>query len=129
MKKLKITDKTQCKACLACVRACSESFYKKFDQDLSCIHIEADAKAQPAPKLCVQCGKCMRTCTHDAIKQNNQGVYIIDKSKCVKCGDCVKACPLHIMVLTEEKVSKCIACGICAKACPMGILEVVVDQK
>ena len=127
MKKLKITDKTQCKACLACVRACSEAFYKTFDQDLSCIQILAGANGEPKPTICVQCGKCAKACTHGAITQNAKGVYVIDQKLCVKCGDCVAACPLHVMVKTAEpeKVSKCIACGICGKACPMVILEIV----
>ncbi|MDO5331521.1 MAG: 4Fe-4S binding protein [Bacillota bacterium] len=127
MKKLKITDKTQCKACLACVRACSEAFYKEFDQDLACIRITAKEDGTPVPNVCIQCGKCAKACTHDAISQNAKGVYVIDQKKCQHCGDCVKACPFHVMaqVMEPAKVSKCIACGICAKACPMEILEVV----
>ena len=132
MKKLTVTDKSLCKACLACEIACSEAFYKEFNPAYSCIHIEAAKDGEPNPKVCVSCGKCMRTCKQGAIKANNQGVLIIDQKLCTKCGECVEACPLHIMVMHEEepkKVSKCIACGICAKACPMGILEVKVIEK
>lgn len=32
MKKLKVKKGSTCMACLACVRACSESFYKEFDR-------------------------------------------------------------------------------------------------
>lgn len=39
MKKLKVKKGSTCMACLACVRACSESFYKEFDPDKSCIQI------------------------------------------------------------------------------------------
>ena len=35
MKKLKVKDASLCKACLQCVGACSTSFYKTFDPDLS----------------------------------------------------------------------------------------------
>lgn len=127
MKKLKVTDKTLCKACLACEIACSEAFFKEFNPDLSCIRIDAMENGDPKPVVCVQCGKCMRTCKNGAIKQNSKGTYIVDQKLCTKCGDCVAACPLHVMPMTKEpaKVTKCIACGICAKACPMGILEVV----
>lgn len=127
-KKLKITDKTQCKACLECVRACSETFYKTFHQDLSCIHIEADKNGEPDPKVCVSCGKCMRVCTKGAIHANKQGVLIINRKLCDNCGDCVAACPLQVMVMVKEpepRVTKCVACGICAKVCPVGILEIV----
>ena len=128
MKKIKITDKSQCKACLACERACSEAFYKKFDPDLSCIRVTAAKDGSPLPLACIQCGKCEKACTHGAISKNSKGVYVIDKKLCVKCGDCVAACPLKVMVKVDEptpNVSKCLACGLCVKACPMGIIAVV----
>ncbi len=126
MKKLTVKKGSQCMACLQCVQACSEAFYKEFDTSLSCIQIVAkgeDAK----PNTCIQCGKCMRACEHEAITQNPKtGVYMINKKKCVGCGKCVEACPMHVMVLKPESpASKCIACGICVKACPMEILEIV----
>ena len=126
MKKLVVSKENPCKACLSCVIACSQAFYKKFDPDLSCIRITAKADGEPKVNNCIMCGKCARTCPEQAISQNAKGVYMVDKKKCVGCGKCVEACPMHVMVLVPEvgKVSKCIACGICAKACPMGILSV-----
>ena len=96
MKKLVVSKENPCKACLSCVRACSEAFYKTFDPDLSCIRITAKADGEPKVMSCIMCGKC------------------------------VEACPMHVMVMAPgaDKPSKCIACGICAKACPMGILSV-----
>lgn len=126
MKKLTVKKNETCMACLQCVRACSEAFYKEFDEDLSCIRIVAKGK-EAKPNTCIQCGKCMRTCEHGAITQNPKtGVYMINKKNCVSCGKCVEACPMHVIVLKPESpASKCIACGICAKACPMEILEIV----
>ena len=126
MKKLAVKKNSQCMACLECVRACSVAFYKEFDEDLSSIKIVAkglDAK----PMTCIQCGKCMKVCEHDAISQNPKtGVYMINKKLCVGCGAGVAACPMKVMVLKPESpASKCIACGICVKACPMEILEIV----
>ena len=125
MKKLSVRKDERCMACLGCVRACSEAFYKVFDQAKSCIQI-VEKNGEPKVNVFIQCGKCMRTCKHEAITQNPKtGVYMINKKKCVGCGECVAACPMKVMVLQGETVSKCISCGICAKACPMGLLEVI----
>ena len=127
MKKLTVKKNEQCMACLECVRACSNAFYKEFDEDLSCIRIVVGKNGAPKPNTCIMCGKCMRTCEHGAISQNPKtGVFMINKKLCVGCGKCVEACPMKVMVLKPgNPASKCIACGICAKACPMEILEVV----
>ena len=127
MKKLTVKKNEACMACLQCVQACSEAFYKEFDEDLSCIRIVAGKNGAAKPNVCIQCGKCMKVCEHEAITQNPKtGVYMINKKKCVSCGKCVEACPMKVMVLKPEApASKCIACGICVKACPMEILEIV----
>ncbi len=126
MKKLAVTKNVECMACLECVRACSEAFYKEFDEDLSCIKIVAKG-AGAKPMTCIECGKCMKVCEHEAITQNPKtGIYMINKKKCVGCGKCVEVCPMKVMVhKAESPVTKCIACGICVKACPMEILEIV----
>ena len=69
MKKLSVKKDSQCMACLECVRACSEAFYKEFHQDLSCIRIVAKGTGAK-PNVCIQCGKCMKACEHEAITQN-----------------------------------------------------------
>ena len=125
MKKLTVKKGTQCMACLECVRACSEAFYKEFDPSKACLQI-IDRNGAAKPMVCVQCGKCAAACPSGAITQNPKGVYMINKKKCTGCGACAKACPFGLIVKTEgNPASKCIACGICAKACPMDVLEVV----
>ena len=116
MKKLSVKKDSQCMACLECVRACSVAFYKEFDPAYSCIQIVAKGTGAK-PNVCIQCGKCMKTCEHDAITQNPKtGVYMINKKNCVGCGKCVEVCPTKLMVhKPENPVSKCIACGICVK--------------
>ena len=111
MKKLTVKKGEQCMACLECVRACSNAFYKEFDPDLSCIQIVAKG-ADAKPNVCIQCGKCMKVCEHGAITQNAKtGVYMISKKNCVGCGKCVEICPMKVMVLKPESpASKCIAC-------------------
>ena len=126
MKRLSVKKNIECMACLECVRACSTSFYKTFNEDLSSIRIVAKGSGAK-PMTCIQCGKCMKACEAGAITQNPKtGVYMINKKKCVSCGKCVEVCPTKVMVLKPENpASKCIACGICVKACPMDILEIV----
>ncbi len=127
MKKLAVKKNVECMACLECVRACSNAFYKEFNQDYSCIQIVEKKTGGAKPQTCIQCGKCARVCEHGAITQNPKtGVYMINKKLCVSCGKCVEACPMKVMVLKPESpASKCIACGICVKACPMELLEIV----
>ena len=127
MKKLAVKKNVECMACLECVRACSVAFYKEFHPDYSCIQIVAGKNGGAKPMTCIQCGKCMKVCEHDAITQNPKtGVYMINKKNCVGCGKCVEVCPMKVMVhKPENPVSKCIACGICVKACPMEVLEIV----
>ena len=121
---LKVKKGSTCMACLACVGACSEAFYKVFDPDKACLQIVEKKAVRPI--ACPQCGKCAEACPEGAITQNPKGVYMINKKKCTGCGACAKACPFGLIVKTEgNPASKCIACGICAKACPMDVLEVV----
>jgi len=126
MKKLTVKKGSTCMACLQCVQACSQAFYKEFHPDKSCIQI-VDRKGVAKPMVCPQCGKCAEACPAGAITQNAKGVYVVNKKLCTNCGACKEACPFGLMVNAEdtEYASKCIACGICAKACPMEILEVV----
>lgn len=127
MKKLTVKKGETCMACLQCVTACSEAFYKEADVTKSCIQI-VDRKGAAKPMVCVQCGKCAEACEAGAITKNEKtGVYMVNKKACTGCGKCVEACPFGVMVKAEEaaNASKCIACGICVKACPMEILEVV----
>ncbi len=126
MKKLSIKKGVQCMACLECVRACSNAFYKEFDPDKACLSI-IERNGAAKPMVCVQCGKCAEACPSGAITQNAKGVYMVNKKLCTGCGACKQACPFGVMVKAEsaEYASKCIACGICAKACPMELLEVV----
>ena len=126
MKKLMVKKGTECMACLECVRACSNAFYKEFNEDLSAIRIVAKG-AGAKPMTCIQCGKCAKVCEAGAITQNPKtGVYMINKKLCIGCGKCKAACPFGVMVCEPgmASASKCIACGICVKVCPMEVLEI-----
>ena len=88
MKKLKVKKGSTCMACLACVGACSEAFYKVFDPDKACLQIVEKKAVRPI--ACPQCGKCAEACPEGAITQNPKGVYMINKKKCTGCGACAK---------------------------------------
>ena len=60
MKKLTVKKDVQCMACLECVRACSNAYFKEFDPDKACLQIvpwKGEANAQmpvppvPLPKI------------------------------------------------------------------------------
>lgn len=123
MKKLKVNKEARCMACLACVRACSEAYYKVFDPDKSRIQV-IEKNGEPKHMVCIQCGKCAKVCEAGAIKQNAKGVYVVDKKLCVGCGKCAEVCPFKVVV-NENPAAKCISCGLCVKACPMDVLEIV----
>ena len=91
MKKLNVAKKDACMACKACEIACSEAFYKKFDEDLSCIKISVQKDGvSPKPVVCVQCGKCAKVCQMEV-----NPVEDANSIECIRCGRCRQACPVQ----------------------------------
>lgn len=123
MKKLTVKKGIECMACLTCVNACSQAFYKEMDPGKSCIQI-IERKGAAKPMICIQCGKCADVCEHGAITQNAKGVYMINRKLCTGCGKCAEVCPFKVIV-AGTPASKCIACGLCTRSCPVEMLEIV----
>ena len=128
MKRLKVNRDIDCMNCLACTLACAETYFKTNDTELAALSIipKKNANDKTRPLVCVQCGECAEACPNNAIIQNKQGVYMVNKKLCNGCGECVEACPFQLMRKPEGSpvAFKCIVCGKCAAACPMDIIEV-----
>ena len=120
MKKLTVKKDNPCMACLSCVIACSNAYYKVGDPGKSCIQI-IERNGAPKPMVCVQCGKCASVCEAGAITQNPKGVYMVNRKLCTGCGKCAEACPAEaINEGTPYAIdpAKCVDFGACAAQCP-----------
>ena len=111
MKKLTVKKGSTCMACLQCVQACSEAFYKEFHEDKSCIQIVE--KKSVRPMVCPQCGKCAEACpvflTPTEIKGahesgDNDALNALNASACIQCGLCSYVCPSRVEI--TEAVGK-----------------------
>ena len=102
MKKLSIKKGVQCMACLECVRACSNAYYKEFHPDKAALKIVQRGE-NVRPMVCVQCGKCAEACPSGAITQNPKGVWMISRKLCTGCGKCAAECPATIITLEENR--------------------------
>ncbi|MDD3184190.1 MAG: 4Fe-4S binding protein [Anaerostipes sp.] len=49
------------------------------------LHIDKD--------LCIKCGKCHRTCSHNAIFQDVDKSFKIGNDNCHRCYHCLENCP------------------------------------
>ena len=98
MKRLAVKKGVECMACLQCVRACSEAFYKEFHQDKACIRI-VEKNGAAKPMTCVQCGKCKEVCPFGVLVKVPEAPT---SSKCIACGICVKACPMEVLEIVEK---------------------------
>lgn len=148
-------DQTRCVGCNACVVACKDwngvnpgpVSYRK------CVTTESgsgkDIKVTHAVYSCNHCDtpKCVESCTAGAIMKNpNNGVVIIDKTRCAGLGLCVAACPYNSPKRADDKqeptkpegastahpAQKCTFCRerleqgkkpICVAACPVRALD------
>ena len=95
MKKLTVKKGTQCMACLECVRACSEAFYKEFDPSKACLQI-IERNGAAKPMVCVQ---CKDACPFGVLVKVEEAP---NASKCIACGICAKACPMEILEVVEK---------------------------
>lgn len=108
-----------CHGVRACEKACSKTFFKKEDRNLSSIQVEPKGGIYEI-NVCNQCGACMAVCPTKALYRNKVGVVMVRKETCVGCFMCVGFCPSSSMRRAEgqREPFKCVSCGACVKACP-----------
>ena len=83
---------------------------------------------------CINCGKCMETCSKTYFKEENPALSRIvvtnpgagqNISVCNQCGACMAVCPTEALYRDKNGVvqvdkSKCTSCLMCVGFCPTG---------
>ena len=92
-----VVDEEKCVGCLACAAACPRGLIVPVSPAqnvlIACASMAKGAATTRACSVgCIGCGKCKKTCQHDAIILE-KNLARIDYTKCVNCGDCAKVCP------------------------------------
>ena len=92
-----VVDEDKCVGCLACAAACPRGLIVPVSPAqnvlIACASMAKGAATTRACSVgCIGCGKCKKTCQHDAIILE-KNLARIDYTKCVNCGDCAKVCP------------------------------------
>lgn len=54
------------------------------------------------PELCSGCGECTKVCRFDAIKETQEGEFIVDPISCEGCSICFHVCPANAVAMTEN---------------------------
>ena len=92
-----VVDEEKCVGCLACAAACPRQLIVPVSPAqnvvIACASMAKGAATGRSCTIgCIGCGKCKKTCQHDAIILE-KNLARIDYTKCVNCGDCAKVCP------------------------------------
>ncbi len=93
-----VIDRETCTGCGICVTKCPKHLIMRhrLSGTVSVVcasHADGKTTRTVCKNGCIACGKCERTCPHDAIHVIDK-LAVIDYEKCTSCGACVEACPV-----------------------------------
>lgn len=87
--------------CNCCWDCCG--LYGSYNRGLIPLYMKRYYRAVVSrPSDCKACGKCIKHCPIDCIRQIDEGVVIDDK-KCIGCGQCALQCPTNTINLVPDQ--------------------------
>ncbi len=104
-------DYDTCIGCETCEMVC------KFVHGQPRIQMTRTVEGVMLPLYCQQCERpmCIKSCPHQAVRRDAQGVIVLDRERCPGCQtrDCLMACPFAAMFITPG-VTTAVKCDLCA---------------